>query len=662
MNIVPVWVLIHHIIARYAQITALLSLIIPADGFKTFRNTTIKVVLRNHKMQLASAQDQSQDTHFIENQDVARRLEKERAEKVTQYLAPMETGLSPGLDEKEIIKTFGEPYSPEYVKKREERNKRLSAAHPPVVPPTNKLPYFVNMQNPKNPLGEKEVNDAYKALMEAESEATTEEHDELNQTKIEGQKDNQNSIEATNNEIDNVKQQEHTRVVDLRQYNASRFALLQDDHHAGPFIGDPLDPYFEASARQAFNDDEQDEEEQEEQEESVAKEPEKKVWYLDKPLKHLLPKEMADGWSILPGGRIYKHLLRPSDLPPQEQRHPQQETYVSFGYKVADAFTGHIILEAADMNSDGMIMQLKGLSTPLQQMIASMVAEEQAEFIIHASEVGMINPKYEDLKHIEWVRIWLHLIMMHERGEKWWHLSPLEASKYPKADPDDGKLTKMERLNLKTEEITRQVELELENNPCSPLWEDVMHRLTEQQKASVVEHFDRKYEMQQRQRCAEYSGSRGFADAIKTTGQMKGYDLGRVYGGTGAFYTWKETPFVMYVAVPVVPGIRAEHVHFNLEPNHMLLKVAGKTTTLSQIIDDDIKGAVETGIASSWAMSEKAMEYDPLPPDHQELQDPVLKTSMEDEYHTVVKEPSIIIALTKRDKAMGNWGVPFVNI
>lgn len=666
---------------------------IGADGYQRRQIHLIGKLPRRHGRLLSAPRGPSNKEHQPSDREIAEQLEKEHAEQAAAYLSPMEAAKLQGIDQRALIETFGEAYTPENVKKREERSAKMMRYLPPDVPPTNMLPYFVNLQNPENPLGDivdlqEETTDADTGTegFAGDSEGQTsldELHQEnsmqdtggksvfSNESAVSGSDPPQSAqtAEETNAEstADSTKGEDNGRDVDTGnvQNGAAKsatfdkraeLALFQDPreelffaNEAGKFEGDPLDPYFEAAAQPASDD--------EEGVDPAEAERSRVAWYRDKPKNRLFPADMVDGWSILPCGRIYKHLLRPSHLPPEEQRKPGPEAYVSFGFKFVDAFTGSVLLEHTDMEGDGIISQLKTLGTGLQKMLSSMVTGEQAEFICHAIELDIADLKVEGLENLGWIRAWINLITLHKRGERWWHLSPLEAPRYPQPDPEHSKLTEMERLNLKTDQLRDQIETELANNPCSPLWDDVLRKLTAQQKASVVEHFDKKLEMQERRKCAEYSGSRGFGDAIKSTGQLDGYDVGRCSGGCGTFYAWHETPFIIYIAIPVAPGVRAEHVDFKLEPRHLTLRVANKI-----IIDDDMMGQVDTEISSSWVMSEKAMEYEALPAGHPELREPVLKVSQEDEYHKLIKDPCIVIALKKQEKVMGDWGTPFANI
>ncbi|KAK2195290.1 hypothetical protein BdWA1_002963 [Babesia duncani] len=84
---------------------------------------------------------------------------------------------------------------------------------------------------------------------------------------------------------------------------------------------------------------------------------------------------------------------------------------------------------------------------------------------------------------------------------------------------------------------------------------------------------------------AEYSGSRGFADQLIDSGQRRGYDVGQMAGGISKFFTWRETPFMMYIAISVIPGIRAQHVKLDLTYNHMTLFVGDTLVSSSVLIN-----------------------------------------------------------------------------
>ncbi|GIX63462.1 uncharacterized protein BcabD6B2_28970 [Babesia caballi] len=692
MKAVPPWTFAGFLLVSDSFLRVLLLGSSGVDGFRRHGSTPRAPGCSRPHGALATPQDGPGEERGSDDREIVERLEKDRMEKMARYLAPMEAANIQDLDQRELSRTFGEAHTQENIKKRRQRSARLMEMEAPVVPFTDKLPYFVNLENPRTRLGDggapavieestsgsssvtgggregSEMGGGQKGQLGNEdphgkhctAEGGSPGDEGCGVIRREGKLAAPVGGVADSDKEPSVEEDKHgDGMADARKEAPGQvggMVLFNDPRHqlfeareSSEYIGDPLDPYFDAAEQQASSD--------EEEQVDGEMESDKQAWYRDRPMRELLPREMADGWSILPCGRIYKHMLRPSEVEPEKRRKPRPETYVSFAFKIVDAFTADVLLDSTDAESDGLVSQLKHLGDGLEKMLASMVEGEQAEFVCHAVELGLANLQEEGLENLEWIRVWIHLVMTHERGEKWWHLSPLEAARYPPPGPEPGNLTKMERLNLKTEELKKQIENELENNPCSPLWEDVMQRLSAQQKASVVEHFDRKLELQERQRCAEFSGSRGFGETIKSTGQLQGYDVGRVSGGSGSCYTWHETPFVVYIAVPVVPGVRAEHVSFKLETSHLTLRVAGQT-----VIDDDMTGPVATDIATSWAMSEKAMEYEPLPQGHPDLRDPVLKVSMEDEYRAMTRDPCILIALKKRDKAMGDWGAPFVNI
>lgn len=63
-------------------------------------------------------------------------------------------------------------------------------------------------------------------------------------------------------------------------------------------------------------------------------------------------------------------------------------------------------------------------------------------------------------------------------------------------------------------------------NPASPLWNDILDKMTSSQKESYVKHFDRQLENINKMKHSEFTGSRSFREKIKSTGQFKGYDLG----------------------------------------------------------------------------------------------------------------------------------------
>eukprot|EP00371_Babesia_bovis_P003559 XP_001612206.1 hypothetical protein [Babesia bovis T2Bo] len=538
-------------------------------------------------------------------EEIAKFLEEDRVRRISQYLDPMNAANIKEVDQREIESTFGEAYTPENARRRQQRSEMLNQGEPPHVPPTKELPYFVNMQNPDNPLGN--IN----ALEDSPPDLTKDGSADISNVAMDvlmqsgtssgsDARDNGTSSQASieteiTNELCNV----NSNSSRYTQPNANEeSAYVQHINEQKELISngdpleidkDPLDLLLEGSDE----DDESDEDESESDYDDVD-ENTTPAWYLDKQCDILTQKEMANGWSILPGGRIYKHMLRESDTPKNERRYADDDTYVSFAFKICEAFTNEVILESEDLEGDTMISPLCDLTPQLATMIKSMAQGEQAEFICLAKDLRLTKPEKYGLQKLEWIRMWLYIEHMYQKGEKWWFLSPVEAKRYPEIKPPPDRKTRMQILDEKAEQIKQNMEYELANNPCSPLWEDVVQRLSEQQKKSVAEHFDQKYELQQRQKCSEYSGSRGFGEAIKNTGTLQGYDVGRRAGGVSKHYTWHETPFIIYIAVPVVPGIRAEHVEFHLETQHMVLKVAGKTVSIINRINSRYRSLTTT--------------------------------------------------------------------
>ncbi|KAK2195291.1 hypothetical protein BdWA1_002964 [Babesia duncani] len=67
-------------------------------------------------------------------------------------------------------------------------------------------------------------------------------------------------------------------------------------------------------------------------------------------------------------------------------------------------------------------------------------------------------------------------------------------------------------------------------------------------------------------------------------------------------------------------------------------------------------------MATNWALSEAAMEHEPLSMNDPALKEPVINLTHEDTYENVIKQPCITIAMKKQSKDYMVWGSPFVNI
>lgn len=72
-------------------------------------------------------------------------------------------------------------------------------------------------------------------------------------------------------------------------------------------------------------------------------------------------------------------------------------------------------------------------------------------------------------------------------------------------------------------------------NPASPLWEDVLEKMSTSEKESYVKHFDKQLERVERMKYSEFTGSRAFGEKIKSTGQVGGYDVGKLSTTTSLF-------------------------------------------------------------------------------------------------------------------------------
>lgn len=491
--------------------------------------------------------------HVFDDNDVAKAIDERSKEEIMKYLDPMGTGQIKAISEQELSETFGKPSTPENLFKKKEEYQNSNPLEPPNYPPTDKLPYFVNLENPGGFETSKDVSSNLKAPFIGPNGSDV--------------GDNLSVIGSSHPNIDEGLYEEEEEDNDAPKMDLSH--------------KDPLIELMNANKDYESDDD-------------VKYGP---TWYRKKHVKELLPAEFEDGWSILQCGTVYKHILRRSMNFDDDKMMPDDESCNTFSFKMLNAFTNEKIIDMDDLKAQMVTAYSKDLGEVLKRCLKSMQCGEQAEFIFHVSEYNPENEIMEQLEDVEWLRLWIDLFDVHNSKEKWWGLSPLDAHLYPQEKPSN--MTKLEKLDLETEELKERIETEMATNPASPFWEDVLPRMNSSQKETYVEHFDKQLERLERMKHAEYSGSRGFRESIKSTGQVRGYDVGRVVRGVSTCYAWKETLFSLYIAIPVINGVRAEHITLNLTHKHLTISIAGDI-----ILDDDFTGKVDVDAAAMWAMSE----------------------------------------------------------
>ncbi|KAK2195289.1 hypothetical protein BdWA1_002962 [Babesia duncani] len=384
------------------------------------------------------------------DEDIVKRIEESQRRKIMQYMDPMSSANIRGVSERELIDTFGVPSTAENLRQREIAAEEDASEEPPDVPPTNKLPYFVNLERPDKPLGdlqfvqETSTNSVENEGITDDVPTTYTSHGSV----ITGP----DSGDAKNVQAEFDEFVEKTRVIphgnqniqeDEESVDEASIALNND-------AVDPLLPLMEAS------DSEDDDDEEYEKERKIPEKP--PLWYYKREIKGLSPIDLEDGWSILPCGKIYKRLLRPTIFDSPDNKVPKPTSCVTFAFKILNAITGDLILESKDLEGDMLVSYMEELDESHQRCLASMEAGEQAEFVLHISEAELGESECEELENVEWLRYWFYLWEVHEPNERWWGLGPADAELYPKID-ENNNLTKIERLDMQAEELKKNIEV-----------------------------------------------------------------------------------------------------------------------------------------------------------------------------------------------------------
>ncbi|AFZ78945.1 hypothetical protein BEWA_017860 [Theileria equi strain WA] len=489
----------------------------------------------------------------FDDNEVANSISERNKEEIMKYLNPMSIEPVKTISQQELAETFGTPSTPENLLKKKRQYQNSNPLDPPNYPPTDKLPYFVNLEHPSGFNKSQDIS-----------------------SNIEDSADTGHIKENPEDENVSIIASSHPNTYDDPYEEEEEDNFIKDMSYKDPLI-DLMDTNKDY-----------------EPDDNVKYGP---TWYRKRHLNDLLPAEFENGWSILECGTIYKHILRHSMNFDDDKMVPDDESCNTFSFKILNAFTNEKILDMEDLNTQMVTAYSKDTGDVIKRCLKSMECGEQAEFIFHVSEYNPDNEIIEELEGVEWLRLWLDLFDVHDSKKRWWGLSSLDAHLYPQEKPSNK--TKMEKLDLEAEELKKKMEVEMATNPASPLWEDVLKKMNSSQRETYVEHFDKQLEKSEKMKCSEYSGSRGFGESIKSTGQIRGYDVGRFAKGVSKFYTWKETLFKLYIAIPVVDGVRAEHVKLELTHNHLKISVAGNT-----ILDDDFTGKVDVDAATTWVMSE----------------------------------------------------------
>eukprot|EP00375_Theileria_parva_P001954 XP_764629.1 hypothetical protein [Theileria parva strain Muguga] len=527
------------------------------------------------------------------DEEIVKRLAERHRDEISRYLHPLESGLAKQIPDSELETSFGKPMTPENLSKRDRESMKPHPYNMPIIPPTTKIPYFVNLDYyPSN----SPTNTT------ADRTATLDTNSITNDTTTDSA-NNSNTVDSTSTNVPNtvpsstITTVEQTKVNDVKiEKNILSTGL--------PINMESKDPLRELIDR---NEDYPD----------LGEEYGPK-WYLNENdvIGDLSEVELEDGWSILPCRKVYKHILQPSGLVGKDRARPGDETCVTFKFSLMDALTNKKIVDNEDVGGPMVTTYMNELGPVFVKCLKAMDTGEQAEFIFHVSEYNPDNMIIEELQDVSWLRLWINLWESHNPNERWWGLGPDDAHLYP--EKPEHNLPKMKQLEIETDEIASQIETEMCTNPASPLWNDILDKMTSSQKESYVKHFDRQLENINKMKHSEFTGSRSFREKIKSTGQFKGYDLGHQVGGISKFFAWRETPFMMYIAIPVIPGL--------------LLHIT------------------------------QALNFEPLDHHDERIKTPTLELSKNDEYDLVSAKPSVLIFLKKTGTSTAIWGAPFVNI
>ncbi|UKJ90093.2 hypothetical protein MACJ_001021 [Theileria orientalis] len=564
------------------------------------------------------------------DEEILKRLTERHKDEIYRYLDPLGSQQVEQVSEKELEETFGKPLTKKNLAEREKQVRRIDPYNLPDVGPTDKLPYFVNLEF----VPESHTNvEAYEQDVDSNVDHEPDAVDTNTNISQDALENNQNNEPVLTESIGGLNRKDgpDTKVIDSEPNTI--ISGVPIDYNSK----DPLKPFFDRMERHP--------------DPGIEYGPK---WYLPDKKSQLTPVEYEDGWSILPCGKIYKHILQPSLLDGKDKEPPTDISSVTFKFKIMEAKKNTKIIETDDAGAPMVTTYMKELSPVMQKCLKAMNTGEQAEFIFHLSQLNPDNIICEQFAGVTWVRMWINLWESHDPNSRWWGLGPDDAHLYP-SKRETGMSTR-EALEKKTDEITKQIESEMCANPASPLWEDVLEKMSTSEKESYVKHFDKQLERVERMKYSEFTGSRAFGEKIKTTGQVGGYDVGHQMGGVSKFITWRETPFMMYVAVSVIEGVRAEHVKLDLTSRHLVLSIGNST-----IIDDDLTGSVDLDTTGVWAMSDAALQHVPLDSLDPRLNQPTIDLGRNDDYDKVSKRPSVLIFLKKIGTSVSIWGSPFVN-
>ncbi|SIO73351.1 conserved Plasmodium protein, unknown function [Babesia microti strain RI] len=365
-----------------------------------------------------------------------------------------------------------------------------------------------------------------------------------------------------------------------------------------------------------------------------------------------VPETLNDGWELLPCKTIFKHKLMYPSNEIDPTLIPNENSCVFVKFQFFDAETNRFIYSNKELGGDLLAIELANCEYGFRQCLLSMYAGEMAEFVMPFSEYNEKNRDMPMFYGVNWVRLWAYMNDCHDGTFKWWDLGPFDADLLQTEDYK-GK-SKKEYWEKRTDEMVENIKAEMANNPSSVYWHEALENMSDNQKKAAKDYFENECNEYEKMQHMEYSGSRGFRDAIKETGQFNGLDVGHIVGGRSTYYCYKENEFTIYLAIPVKPGIRAQHVNIVIQRYKLLVQIGNKT-----VLEDDLIGSIDVSQGTNWCMSDQAMKHEPLDP----LPDETLGTTlMEDDFESVSKLPSIIIVMAKADHHRRIWGSLFEKI
>ncbi|KAF8821598.1 hypothetical protein IE077_001819 [Cardiosporidium cionae] len=359
-----------------------------------------------------------------------------------------------------------------------------------------------------------------------------------------------------------------------------------------------------------------------------------------------------NSWTVLADGHILKKVLQKGET----SHFPTLKSNVTIEFSIS-LLTGEIVTTHTECNVSMLEFPLASASKGMQTLLMTMKRLEKSAFVIspHLHKLSNFPVDKATIGEKDWLRFEILMCNIMDSNEKWVNIvEHVDASGIPKSDCSD--MTLEEELELKTDLITKQLEQEMASNPSSPHWKDLRGNFSQQHEKKVESHFDKKLK-RNIPRDPTVDGSRGYVESFLNKGQQFGYDLGDRIEGRGKYYVWRETPFVLEVAIPVISGVRAKHIHCAVTANAFKLFIAGK-----EVFGDQFIGSVDTEAGVAWTMNDAAMEFSAATQEELDTAASLLvETTTTDtisKVHTS-RVPYISLQFFKMDKSLRLWGNAF---